>query len=224
MTRLPLADFPAAVKAQATLPLADGRPIDYAVQPPSGCRGDLVVERPCTRTECRFHAWRQTEIPGRPHNTPPGELPNGRPDGGARPPVRLRVIDQSCMWDVVRANPEGMTADQVGEILGSGVDSGGGHSVTGGVPVRNGDVPPKTAVGERVLQLENRALLKMKAIDHVVALLEDGRAGMPNGTELELVMPHNDHLLPHQCFVTVAIRVREQTAKGGVTVRRKGAK
>lgn len=28
MTRLPLADFPAAVKAQATLPLADGRPIE----------------------------------------------------------------------------------------------------------------------------------------------------------------------------------------------------
>lgn len=32
----------------------------------------------------------------------------------------------------------------------------------------------------------------------------------------------NDHLLPHQCFVTVAIRVREQTAKSvGVIVRRK---
>jgi len=119
--------------------------------------------------------------------------------------VKLRVVNgdqrppESCMWRVVAANPEGMTADEVGATL-SGV------------------------VGERALQVENRGLLKMKAIDHVVALLEDGRAGMPNGTEIELVFPHNDHLLPHQCFVTVAIRVREQTAKGstaGVSVRRR---
>lgn len=186
MTRLPIGDLPPEVKAQATLPLADGRPIDYAVQPPPGCKGDLVPDTICPRTACRYHLWQQDERPGRPHSP------------GARPPVKLRVIAESCMWRQISANPEGMTADEVGRVISG-------------------------TVGERVLQLENRALLKMKAIDHVCAVLEEGLASMPNGTAVELVMPHNDHALPHQVFVTVAIRVKEQTAKGGVTVRRKSA-
>lgn len=190
MTRLPIrSDFPDSVR-QAVLSLDDGRPIDFAVQPPQGCKGDLVADAICPRTACRYHLWQQDERPGRPHSP------------GARPPVKLRVINgdqrppESCMWRVVAANAEGMTADAVGETL-SGV------------------------VGERALQVEQRGLLKMKAIDHVCALLDAGRADMPRGTELELVMPHNDHLLPHQCFVTVVVRVKEQTAKGGVTVRRR---
>lgn len=189
--KLPLAtEFSPSAKAQTTLELADGRPIDYAVQPPPNCRGDMVDDAICPRTACRYHLWQQDERPGRPHSP------------GARPPVKLRVVNgdqrppESCMWREVKAHPEGMTADEVGLTL-SGV------------------------VGERVLQVENRGLLKMKAIDHVCAVLEDGLAGMPRGTEVELVMPHNDHALPHQCFVTVAIRVREQTAKAGVRVRKR---
>ena len=190
MTRVRLQghDVTQATRAQATLQLADGRPIDFAVQPPRGCRGDLVTTRPCARTACRFHLWPQDERPGRPHSP------------GARPPVKLRTLGPSCMWDQVRANEEGMTADDVGEAFG--------------------------VVGERMLQVENRALLKLKAIDHVCAVLEAARTTMPVGTELELVMAHNDHQLPNQHFVTVAIRVREQTAKAaqaGVSVRKRRA-
>lgn len=185
VTKIPILghDISTAHKAQSTLQLQDGRPIDYAVQPPPNCRGDLVEESVCPRTACRYHLWQQDERPGRPHSP------------GARPPVKLRTINgdqrppESCMWRTIAAEPEGMTADQVGEIL-SGV------------------------VGERVLQVENRGLLKLKAIDHVCAILEMGRGAMPIGTELDLVMPHNDHALPNQCFVTVSIRVKEQTAKG----------
>ena len=104
------------------------------------------------------------------------------------------------MWDEIREHPDGMTADEVGERMASSAGK---------------------VVGERVLQLENRGSLKMRAVDHVVAILEATRETMPNGTELELVMAHNDHALPNQHFVTVAIRVREQTAKGGVSVRRR---
>lgn len=198
--------------------------IDASTEAPKGCKGDVETQRPCPRTGCRFHLWRQEEIPGRPHNTPPGELPNGRPDGGARPPVRLRVIDQSCLWDITEENPEGMTADEVGEILGSGVDAVGNYEVVGGIPVRHGDVPPKTAVGERMLQLEQRAMLKLKAVEHVFAVLQEARECMPDGTEVVDLVPHNLHAEPSEHFITVRIRVKEQTAKGGVTVRRKSVK
>ena len=179
------------IPAQVKLALLDGRAIDYAVQSPPNCRGDLIAEAVCPRTACRFHLWQQDERPGRPHSA------------GARPPVRLRVVNgdqrppESCMWRVIDANPDGMTADEVGTVI-SGV------------------------VGERALQLENRAMLKLKAVNHVCAVLEAAREGMPNGAEIEIVMSHNDHHLPNQHFVTVAIRVKEQTAKDrGVMVRRK---
>jgi hypothetical protein len=185
-------DFTADSKGQITLTLDDGNPIDHAVHPPLACKGDIEQQRPCPRTACRYHLWADDERPGRPHSP------------GARPPVRLRVIGSSCMWDEIREHPDGMTADEVGERMASSAGK---------------------VVGERVLQLENRGSLKMRAVDHVVAILEATRETMPNGTELELVMAHNDHALPNQHFVTVAIRVREQTAKGGktqgVTVRKR---
>lgn len=223
MTRrsLPISTDLSSDTRQRALTLTDGSPIDYAVQPPPGCRGDLITARPCPRTACPEHLWAQEEIPGRPHNVQDGELPRGRAEAGARPPVRLRVIPQSCTWDVVKANPDGMTADEVGAIVGGGVDIGG-HAVEGGVPVRTGEAPPNTVVGERVLQVENRALLKLKAVDHVCAVLEEAMPSMPSGTEIEGVVVHNHVRDPHHHFVTVAIKVREQTAKAGVRVRRKG--
>jgi hypothetical protein len=177
-------------KVTQTLPLADGKPIDYLTAPPKECGGEecAAMPRPCNRYQCRHHLWVQDERPGRPHSP------------GARPPTLVRISDgPSCAIDVAREHPDGMTADEVGALLDA------------------------TSVGERVLQIENRGSLKMRAVNHVCAILDTARAGMPDGTEIEMAFPHNDHHLAGQHFVTVVIRVKEQTAKArqGVTVRKR---
>lgn len=90
--------------------------------------------RPCPHIRCRAHLWLTLD-----HDR------CGRPHGGRRPPSTLRrvfmqfPVPQSCMWDVVEslAPNEGLERDEVGELLG--------------------------ITGERVRQIEEAALAKLKA-------------------------------------------------------------
>ena len=179
------------VTDRVTLPLLleDGQPIDHATQPPKGCQGDLEQMRPCPRTACRYHLWPQDERPGRPHSP------------GARPPVTLRREGPSCMFDEIKTQPDGLTADDVGEAFGT--------------------------CGERIRQVEHRGALKWEGVEFLKTVLEAARERMPPGTAIEHVLPHNDHQLPNQHFVTVVLRVdakqdtRVRPAFSGVMVRKK---
>ena len=175
---------------RVTLPLLldDGQPIDRDTLPPKGCAGDLIAVRPCPRYQCRYHLHPQDERPGRPHSA------------GARPPVTLRREGPSCMYDEIATNPDGLTADDVGEAFG--------------------------IVGERVRQLEHRGALKWEAVMFVKSAMEELRSRMPQGAVIDHVMAHNDHQLPNQHFVTVVVTVdpkqdkRERKAFSGVMVRK----
>lgn len=147
-------------------------PIDHAVRPPPIRGGEecAKIARPCNRYACEFHLWPQDERPGRPHSL------------GARPPVQLKVLQHSCMYDVIRdGNPDGLTADEVGSHFG--------------------------VVGERILQVENRAILKRKAVERVWSVVETLR-GELSDAQIVSVEPHNENRLPHHHFVTIKLEAR----------------
>ena len=108
------------------------------------------------------------------------------------------------MYDEIATNPDGLTADDVGEAFG--------------------------IVGERVRQLEHRGALKWEAVMFVKSAMEELRARMPQGAVIDNVMAHNDHQLPNQHFVTVVVTVdpkqdkRERKAFSGVMVRKARAR
>jgi hypothetical protein len=173
--------------------LIDGRHIGHATDPPVVCGGEECagLPRPCPRTACRFHLWPQDERAGRPH----------RP--GSRPPVKLRTEGPSCMFDVLREAPDGLTTDEIGETFG--------------------------VVGERISQMEHRAALKMEGIRRVFAGVETMQSALPPGIAIEGAFAHNDHALPNQHFVTVVLKVTpkddkrraDASSRAGVRVRRK---
>lgn len=104
----------------------------------------------------------------------------GRPHGGRRPPVTLQRRGESCLLDIVEQHRDGMDLGQIA-----------GHM---------------HVVRERVRQLEERALAKVKITNAVLEMLEPIRRALAaEGVRLEVAYPASNDVGAVQVLLIIGV-------------------
>lgn len=102
------------------------------------------------------------------HNLAPEDERRGRPHGGRPAPTRVRVRSESCALDITDEYPEGLDRQSVAELLG-------------------------LETAERIRQIEQRALLKVRVGKVLLDAVDDLRGKLPEGTRLHLAYERSSH-------------------------------
>jgi hypothetical protein len=146
---------------------------------------------PATRAECAGIARPCNRFSCRYHLWPDTERA-GRPHHGEHPPAKLHPTSESCALDVAERE---QSREQIAKLM--------------------------NVTGERVRQIEERALFKHKVAQVVEEHIDELRTKLPEGARLETVYPRSNDA--GAVYITMVISVDAHTRKTtGVVVRKKG--